>query len=446
MRIDVGLVVAVILEYIAFIYYSNTLFYRKTGKLFFGVTVSVGYIIHFFACVFGNVTINTLTFFLLNTTVLMLCFYISRKTAVFQGIILVILSAVCELIAIYVGKMGISAGNINDISAVQSIILTLYGKSLYLTGIMVLTQIFKKKSKYMDIYSVLLILIPILTLLILLMIIKMPTDNYLQLSICIICIAIDVTVFIINQNIVAKTLENEVLRLQAQKDEKEFEDFMAIKHLRHDMDEHLEVLYSLIDSDNKQAKEYIKSLNSKNRQLTNIIDYTDNHMINVVLSKKTEECKEQGITFSLDPIRASMKFFKNMDAVTVFSNLINNAMESCKQSVEKKIYMRIYTVNKNFVVIKTENSSDKKPLVIDGKLKTHKDNEFFHGIGISSIKQTIKAYNGTFSWTYDEKEKIFCSEIVIQHIDSDVAKRNKTVKNSSKTNFFNHSGAITTTR
>lgn len=420
MRIDLGLILAVIVEYIAFIYYSNTLFYRKKNLLFCSIVITLGYLVHFFICSFGNIVINTLTFFLLNISVFMLCFHVSSRTATFQSAILVILSAVCELATVYVGKFGITTNDLLSISATQSMILTLSGKTLYLIGIMILTHIFKRNNKYADLYSLLLISIPLLTIIILLLTLNISNNNTLQLSICIICIAIDVIIFIINQNFVAQRLENEALRLQAQKDEKNFEDVMSLRHLNHDMDEHLSAVYSLIDSDNNQAKNYIKSLNSKKQQLTNIVDYTDNSMINIVLSKKMTECKEQGIVFSLEPVQAHLRFFKDMDAVTIFSNLLNNAIESCGHSNEKKIHMRIYTVNKNFVVIKLENSSDKKPLVIDGKLKTHKDNEQLHGIGINSIKQTLKEYNGTFCWSYDDKTKMFCSMITIQHLNSNL--------------------------
>ena len=60
--------------------------------------------------------------------------------------------------------------------------------------------------------------------------------------------------FIINQNIITQNLEIETLKLQLEKDEKNFEDYMMLKHLDHDMDEHLDALYALIDHDNTQAK------------------------------------------------------------------------------------------------------------------------------------------------------------------------------------------------
>lgn len=321
-----------------------------------------------------------MAFMLLNTALFMSCFYISGRTAVFQGTILTVLSVVGELAANHVFRLGIDTNNVLAVSAAQSMIFTISGKSLYLIGIMILSHLFRKDNKYTYIYSLLLLAIPMITVVMLILIVKLSRSTYLQFTMCILCTLTEIIVFVINQNIIAQNFEIENLKLQLEKNEKNFEDYMMLKHLDHDMDEHLDALYSLIDRDNTQAKDYIRSIKSEKQKLTSIIDYTDNAMINIVLSKKMNECSEKGIKFSLDPVLSELKFFKGMDAVTIFSNLINNAIESCENSSEKKIYMKIYTVNKNFVVIKIENSSDKKPLVIDGKLKTHKSNERLRGI------------------------------------------------------------------
>ena len=101
-----------------------------------------------------------------------------------------------------------------------------------------------------------------------------------------------------------------------------------------------------------------------------------------------------------------------MDTVSIFSNLLNNAIENSKVSTEKKIYLNIYTQNNNFIVIRIENSSDKEPRVIDGHLKTHKDNEELHGIGMNSIRKALTNYNAALRWKYDEKERFFISDII----------------------------------
>lgn len=174
----------------------------------------------------------------------------------------------------------------------------------------------------------------------------------------------------------------------------------------------INTLSVLISSDNKAAQEYIKSIYGEIIK-SQFAEYSDNKILNVLLSKKKEECASQGIHFLIDPIRAELSFFNDMDIVTIFSNLINNAMESCSRSSEKKIYLNIHTENENFVVIQIENTSDVKPIVFNGELKTHKDNAKLYGIGMNSIRRALEKYNGLLTWDYSEQKKFFSTMIIV---------------------------------
>ena len=77
--------------------------------------------------------------------------------------------------------------------------------------------------------------------------------------------------------------------------------------------------------------------------------------------------------------------------------------------------------NDTYIIINTENSADTEPLVIDGKLRTRKTNKNLHGIGMNSIRRTLKKYNGSLSWEYDRKNKIFCTNIIIQNDNAKTA-------------------------
>ena len=415
MRIDFGFVLAIILEYIFFVYYADTSFYKKRNNVFCKAIITAGYALHFFICIFGNVAVNIISFFLINAFLFILCYHISNKNAVFQSVILTVISIAGEFAIASISKLGISVSNPVAMSPVQSFILTISSKLFYLIGIIILTNIFKKNNKNKDIYSICLVVIPVLTLLILLLMTKVTIANHLRLSICVIIIIIDFIAFILNQTIAVQRLETEALKQQAKKEEIDFEKYEKLSILHHDIKEHLNTISALIDDDNEEAKKYIKSL-YLDEATAKIIDYTDNKMLNIVLSKKKEECLRQDINYILNPVQASLTFFRDTDIVALFSNLINNAIDSCKNSKEKKIYIDIYTVNDNFVVIRIENSSDKKPLVIDGKLRTHKDNDKFHGIGMLSIRRILKKYDGTLLWKYDEDKKLFCTTITINKL------------------------------
>ena len=124
MRIDLGLILAVALEYIVFIYYSNTLFYRKRSVLFCGSVITLGYLIHFFVCAHGSISINVITFILLNWMSFTMCFHITNKTALFQSILLSILSIAFEVISSYIWELGIDANYLLNTTETESMILT----------------------------------------------------------------------------------------------------------------------------------------------------------------------------------------------------------------------------------------------------------------------------------------------------------------------------------
>lgn len=50
MRIDLGMVLAIIFEYIIFIYYADTLFYRKRNKYLCYAIIALVYIADLFIC------------------------------------------------------------------------------------------------------------------------------------------------------------------------------------------------------------------------------------------------------------------------------------------------------------------------------------------------------------------------------------------------------------
>lgn len=137
-------------------------------------------------------------------------------------------------------------------------------------------------------------------------------------------------------------------------------------------------------------------------------------MLNVLLTKKMSECNKLDIEFIINPICANMQIFNDLDIVSIFSNLINNAIESCCRSETKRIILNINTVNNNFIIIKIENTSDAEPFVLDGKLLTRKSDKESHGIGMNSIRRAIKKYNASLNWSYSSKEKLFTTTISIQ--------------------------------
>ncbi|MCD8049232.1 MAG: GHKL domain-containing protein [Clostridia bacterium] len=217
-------------------------------------------------------------------------------------------------------------------------------------------------------------------------------------------------------------MENDALKEFVEKEKIMYEEYTLLNEqyeqmraFRHDIKEHLGVLNSLIDENSQEAKEYIRDICETEGSIP-FSKFSNNKILNILLSKKKNECKLKGIDFYIDPIRADLSFLQDMDVVTVFSNLINNTLDSCEKSVEKKIFLNISTTNECFTVIKIENSCDIKPIVINAKLKTTKADESMHGIGMNNIRKALKKYNGLLQWDYSEERKIFSVTILINRL------------------------------
>ena len=87
-------------------------------------------------------------------------------------------------------------------------------------------------------------------------------------------------------------------------------------------------------------------------------------------------------------------------------------VEASEKSQLKKIeFTTDYRNTYDVIVIK--NSCDAKPVSKGEVLKTTKDDKRFHGLGIKSVKNVLKKYEGDYSWEYDEENKTFITTIMI---------------------------------
>lgn len=374
----------------------------------------------FCVCVFGNIILNIATAMIMHYACFRLCYHINRKNAVFQSTLLVAINGAAEYLIIFIPYIDIP----NDtllIVPTQSFMLTLVCKLLYLIGIMIISRLFCDNKQSVQPASISLLAIPVLTVIIVILMLNIHTTSNLMSVVCLILIIINIIVFATNQKMIVTETEKNAVEQQKLKEKIDYDEYVMLKETQqqtaifnHDFKAHIDALSSLIGADNIAAQEYIQSI-SDGINTSRFVEYSDNKILNFLLSKKKEECQSKGIQFLIDPIQAHLQFLSDKDTVSIFSNLINNAMENCLDSRDKMIYLNIHMENENFVVIKIENTSDTKPIVINGKLTTHKDNLKLHGIGMNSITRALTEYNGSVAWEYNEHEKVFSTRIIIKN-------------------------------
>lgn len=421
----INLLISIFIGCIVFIYYTNALFKPRTKYLYANISIIVGYMMLYAISSFYQPTLNVIAFSIATFVLMYLCFKVTLKNAIIQAFMLTAIMMLAEGVLFMFTGIGIYPKGLLDVSLSARIIHAVLSKLIYFLGIIIAKHVAKGKSKYEEIDGFLsLLAIPFFTIMVIVSIISV----FPQINERIRVIFALIIVFGIIANIIVYWVHERTLQYQ-----KEIQDFqeqqykntleLAYCHMleeklsqtrimRHDFREHLKVLETYIQTDIRSAIDYLKSIKIRNEEI-GVINYTTNKVLNILLSEKQKICTEKEITLKIHTTDVNFDFMKDIDIISIFSNLLNNAIEGSETSEKKLIYVNIYKMNNNFVIIKIENSCDKQPIEENGFYKTTKISQGEHGIGLKSVVNALKQYNGDLRMEYDSGEKIFSSMIMM---------------------------------
>ncbi len=143
------------------------------------------------------------------------------------------------------------------------------------------------------------------------------------------------------------------------------------------------------------------------------ISVTGNSVIDAFVNYKYGIARKNKINFNLNIDIPSSLPFADGDLCVILGNLLDNALEANFRSKVDNPYINLnIKYDRNNIIIIVENS-------FDGKLKrnnrgekiTLKEDKKNHGIGIKSIKNIVKKYNGYYNVTLDSK--VYCVSILL---------------------------------
>ena len=177
---------------------------------------------------------------------------------------------------------------------------------------------------------------------------------------------------------------------------------LKIRKLHHDMNNHLICIENMNNRD-KLSKNYINSLRKELKEWDSI-DTTGNMIVDIILSERREICKKENISFHSDVNFTRSDFIDMMDVCSIFSNILDNSIEATlkiKDINNRNISIIGNDINK-FFVIRCENSKVNNILGNSKKILTDKKNKFIHGLGVTSIKNSVEKYNGTVAIEHTE--------------------------------------------
>lgn len=420
----VDMLVSMVMEYFIFIYYTNSTMNPRKSYFISNLGITAGYIILYIVTMYNIPALNAAAFLINIFIMLYLLFETKLKNAAVQTLIIAAIMMVTEGILSMLTNIGAEANSLEGRLLSEKMIHAVFSKTLYFIGILIFKYLSKDKKKYANWDGFFgFMIIPVFTIAALECIMQVfDSINEQQRIMFAFLAGLGFAANIIVYIMYDKTLlyNKEIQELQEEKFKNNLElsycnmledKLQQTKVMSHDFKEHLRVLETYINSDNSSAIDYLKSINIQNDEIS-ILNYTNNKVLNILLSEKQKICINKGIELKVHASDTELGFMQDIDIVSIFSNLLNNAVESCDRSEKKIIYVNLYKMNNAFLVIKIDNSCDVKPIEENGFYKTTKITGGEHGIGLKSVARTVKKYKGDLRMEYDDENRMFSAVIM----------------------------------
>lgn len=179
------------------------------------------------------------------------------------------------------------------------------------------------------------------------------------------------------------------------------EEQLKVRKLYHDMNNHVVCIKKLYENCG-EVNAYINHIKSELNSWKAIIS-TENMILDIIINDKKKICDKNNINFEVDINFSKCDFIDMIDICSIFSNLIDNAIEACLKVKDKErvIILKGTIVNK-FFALKCENNKLNDIKIDKEKIITNKKDKFIHGVGITSIKSSIKKYDGDMNINFSK--------------------------------------------
>lgn len=174
----------------------------------------------------------------------------------------------------------------------------------------------------------------------------------------------------------------------------------------HDMRNHINAIEQLYASgDYEKGTSYANDLRELLDRL-GLKSYTSNRMLNMILNDKMTRALALGIKESISIDTMDIDFIKDLDITTIFSNLLDNAIDAAREVPEGFIEMKSVCFNDMLTIyIKNPVKLDfHVPMPGISTKPGHK------GLGLSNVARAMQNYRGELSTSV--KDGIFCASLL----------------------------------
>lgn len=187
------------------------------------------------------------------------------------------------------------------------------------------------------------------------------------------------------------------------------------KILIHDIRRHLQSISDLnTQGEKEKIAAYIDQI-IQSSELQDSVRVCDNDLLNTIIIRFKQQCKKCDTSLMTDIRSKCIDFLSEHDITTLFSNLLENAVEATKNIPNSFIELTVTPhINENLTIITMLNSCSKNPFSENNqRLISTKQNKWQHGYGIKSIQRIAKKFDGNTQIYYEPESSTFHTIIVL---------------------------------
>lgn len=168
-----------------------------------------------------------------------------------------------------------------------------------------------------------------------------------------------------------------------------------LKSERHDFNNHLGVIYGLLENgEEDRGKAYAKQLVKRSEKYRNIVNIPY-PMLRAMLNYKLSGAEEAGIDLRLDVRVPKGLVLNEIDTTVILGNLLDNAIEACSRLEESERYLQFSLAYKpDYLVIRVENPMEGELAEVEGFYSTSKPDSENHGFGLKNVAYLVNRHHG----------------------------------------------------
>lgn len=312
----------------------------------------------------------------------------------------------------------IPSADIHQEMSLNRVLAIIASKTLLMIVVVAIYKLFSKKRKLQRKYIIMLLSITTLMLLITVIITFIDIkNNSVNSVISILFFAVMLILFMIiffgtfkltehyenQEELKLTTLKNQMLEQSMSETE---QTFMLWKKSMHDYKHNIVNLKTL--AQNKDFDGITEYLDNEDKLLNQQLFYykTGNDTVDSIIYIKQKNAESKNIPFIINAEIPEKCSVTSAHFASILGNLLDNAIEASEKVKQPYIEVKIKTIEDYLVIAISNRCNSQNQL-----LETNKPNRIFHGIGLSSVRHTVKLYKGEVS--VKQKDNIFSVNIMI---------------------------------